>query len=34
MLIDTNLEDFKLRFAQINDVSLVLEFIGVIYCKI
>ncbi len=27
MLIDTNLEDFKLRFAQINDVSLVLEFI-------
>ncbi len=27
MLIDTNLEDFKLRFAEINDVSLILEFI-------
>ena len=27
MLIDTNLEDFKLRFAEIEDVSLILEFI-------
>ncbi|WP_199242513.1 GNAT family N-acetyltransferase [Desulfosporosinus fructosivorans] len=26
-LIDTNLEGFKLRFAEINDVSLILEFI-------
>lgn len=27
MLIDTNLDDFKLRFAEINDVPLILEFI-------
>lgn len=27
MLIDTNLEGFKLRFAKIDDVSLILEFI-------
>lgn len=27
MLINTNLKDFKLRFAQINDVPLILEFI-------
>jgi GNAT superfamily N-acetyltransferase len=27
MLIDTYLEDFKLRFAEIKDVSLILEFI-------
>ncbi len=27
MLIDTKLEDFKLRFAQIDDVPLILEFI-------
>ena len=26
-LIDTNLNGFKLRFAEINDVSLILEFI-------
>lgn len=26
-LIDTNLDGFKLRFAEINDVSLILEFI-------
>lgn len=27
MLIDTNLDDFKLRYAEIKDVSLILEFI-------
>lgn len=27
MVIDTKLDDFKLRFAEINDVSLILEFI-------
>lgn len=27
MLIDTNLDDFKLRFAEIKDVPLILEFI-------
>lgn len=27
MSIDTKLDDFKLRFAGINDVSLILEFI-------
>ncbi|MBB6624038.1 GNAT family N-acetyltransferase [Clostridium gasigenes] len=27
MLIDTKLDDFKLRFAEIKDVSLILEFI-------
>ncbi len=27
MSIDTKLDDFKLRFAEINDVSLILEFI-------
>ena len=27
MLIDTNLESFKLRFAEITDVPLILEFI-------
>lgn len=27
MLIDTKVDDFKLRFAEINDVSLILEFI-------
>lgn len=27
MIFDTNLEDFKLRFAEINDVPLILEFI-------
>lgn len=27
MLIDTNLDGFKLRFAEIKDVSLILEFI-------
>ncbi|MDR7870786.1 MAG: GNAT family N-acetyltransferase [Tissierellaceae bacterium] len=27
MLIDTKLEDFKLRFAEIKDVSLILDFI-------
>ncbi|MFA9379198.1 MAG: N-acetyltransferase family protein [Lachnotalea sp.] len=27
MIIDTKLDDFKLRFAEINDVSLILEFI-------
>lgn len=27
MLIDTNLDDFKLRFAEIKDVPLILGFI-------
>lgn len=27
MLIDTNLKDFKLRFAEIKDIPLILEFI-------
>lgn len=27
MLIDTNLEDFKIRFADINDIQLILKFI-------
>jgi GNAT superfamily N-acetyltransferase len=27
MLIDTKLDDFKLRFAEVKDVSLILEFI-------
>lgn len=27
MLIDTKLDDFKLRFAELNDVALILEFI-------
>lgn len=27
MLINTKLEDFKLRFAEPKDVSLILEFI-------
>lgn len=27
MVVDTKLEDFKLRFAEINDIALILEFI-------
>lgn len=27
MIIDTRLDDFKIRFAEINDASLILEFI-------